>query len=280
MKYGVAIWHYSHRTLFENMDYVARHGLTAISLHGMQFIKACRDASAAPMMAACIRRTGLTMTVHHKLPLDHNPETVAVFRQYIDDAAAWQKQYGALSILSFDVAQAIRDNITPYVNYALAQIPDCKIAVEDFGLTDAERAQIEHLKANPRFGFLMDMGHLFIRMHGKNSEGITLFNNSPEECPLCDAPGKTQFLQAFSSKEFPIYEIHLHNNDGAGDLHRFIEDGAMDMQVVASALKQVGFDGVVTNEAAPGYTFDCPPDERDRRLVADVALWKQLWANG
>ena len=46
MKYGVAIWHYSHRALFENMDYVARHGLTAISLHGMQFIKACRDEKA------------------------------------------------------------------------------------------------------------------------------------------------------------------------------------------------------------------------------------------
>lgn len=34
--------------------------------------------------------------------------------------------------------------------------------------------------------------------------------------------------------------------------------------------------GVATNESAPGYTFECPFDEADRRICEGLAWWKEL----
>ena len=270
---GLAIWHYPQRSVLENVQFFADNGFGAVSMHGRAMAKVGMDEELGKAFAALIRENKLVLTAHSKLPLTHSEEEIAIFKRDIDSIASWQKKYGLLEVLSFDVAQEVRDNVMPYIEYALGYEQFGKIALEDFGVTEAERAQIESLKGNGRFGYLLDIGHMNIRIHGKNTEPINLFRNSPSECPQCENPGYNEFLKAFRSKEFPIFEIHLHNNDGVGDLHSMLENGTIDMHAFADILKEFQFDGVVTIESVPrlsGYFGD----EADEKILGTFTYWK------
>ena len=275
MKNGLAIWHYPHRTVLENVAFFAQQGFDSVSILGFHMDEICADEKQSAQLAQLISDEGIILTVHHKLPLSHEKESISSFKATIDRFAAGQKRYGLLSVLSFDVAQKIRDNVTPYVEYVLEKVPQSKIAVEDFGLNAAERAQIEHLKEEKRFGYLLDIGHMYIRLCGKNESTLTLFTNSHEECSATDMPSFKEFLAAFRSKEFPIFEIHLHNNDGINDMHYFLDDGTLDIKMIASVLKEVDFDGILTIESAPGCVFECVYPESDKRILESYALWKR-----
>ena len=278
MKNGLAIWHYPHRTVTENAEYFADCGFESISVHGVHMYNVLSDEKEAEKLAEIISAKNLILTVHHALPVDHSDEKVSLFRNQIEAYGKWQKKFGILSVLSFDVPQDIRDNITPYVDFVLETVEKSKIAVEDFGLNEAERKQIEYLKNNDRFGYLIDIGHLYLRICGKNDSGYTLFTNSPEECPVNENPVSADFLRALRTKEFPIFEMHLHNNDGVEDVHYFLEEGTLKIDEIAKALKDFGFEGILTIESAPGYRFECKYPESDIKINKTFAYWKNMMA--
>ena len=274
---GLAIWHYPHRNMVENIRYFAAQGLPSVSVHGAQFVNAIADPATSDAIAAAVSETGVVFTVHYCLPRKHDPEAVAVFEAGIRVIANWQQVHGTVAVLSFDVPQPIRSGrgIGGYLDFVLDTVPDCRVAVEDFGLTADERAQIRHLKGNPRFGYLVDMGHLFLRMRGQNQSGKALFTNSSDEHVAVDAPTAEDFAAALASKDFPIFEMHLHNNDGVNDLHWFLEQGSMDVPAVAKALREWGFDGVLTVESAPGFRFECRGKDADEGIARTLAYWEK-----
>ena len=273
---GLAIWHYPHRNMVENIRYFAAWGLPSVSVHGAQFVNAIADPAMSEAIAAAVSETGVVFNVHYCLPRSHEPEAVAVFEAGIGAIANWQRAHGTITVLSFDVPQPIRSGrgIGDYVDFVLDTVPDCRVAVEDFGLTADERSQIQHLKGNPRFGYLVDIGHLFIRMRGQNQSGKALFTNSPDEHIAVDAPTAENFAAALDSKDFPIFEMHLHNNDGVSDVHWFLEEGSMDVPAVAQALQARGFDGVLTVESAPGFRFECRGRDADEGIRKTLDYWK------
>ena len=277
MLQGLAVWHYPHRSMVDNIRYFAALGLDSVSVHGAQFVAAIADPSTAEALAAAVAETGVVFTVHYALPRSHAPEAVAAFEAGIHAIAAWQRTHGSISVLSFDVPQSIRGGmgIGSYLDTVLDVVPDCRVAVEDFGLNADERGQISHLKGNARFGYLVDMGHLFIRMRGENQSGKTLFTHAPDECPVRKAPDATAFAAALAGKDFPIFEMHLHNNNGVEDLHWFLEEGEMDIPAVAAALKEIGFDGVLTVESAPGFRFECRGKDADEGIGRTLGYWKK-----
>ncbi len=277
MLQGLAIWHYPHRTMVENIRYFAAHGFPSVSVHGAQFVNAIADPAVSEAVAAAVRETEVVFTVHYCLPRGHEAESVAIFEAGIRAIAAWQNAHGLISVLSFDVPQPIRDGvgIGGYLDFVLATVPNCRVAVEDFGLTEAEREQIRHLKGCDRFGYLVDIGHLFIRMRGQNQSGKTLFTNSPDEHPVTDMPDEEAFRAALGTKDFPVFEMHLHNNDGIHDVHWFLEQGSLDIPAVAGALQARGFDGVLTIESAPGYKFACYGQAADEGILGTAAYWKR-----
>ena len=275
MKNGLAIWHYPHRTVIDNVSYFADCGFDSVSINGGHMRKVFGEESPEKL-AQLITEKNLILTVHHTLPYDHSEEMVDDFKDFIEKISLWQKKYGLISVLSFDVPQDIRDNITPYIDFVIGMVENSKIAVEDFGLNECEKKQIEHLKNNDRFGYLIDIGHMYMRICGKNKSGYTLFSNSSEECPANENPSEEDFLRALRSKEFPVFEIHLHNNDGEEDVHYFLEDGTLNVEIIANVLKEIGFDGILTIESAPGYRFDCRYPESDKRINETFAYWKKL----
>ena len=277
MLQGLAIWHYPHRSMVDNIRYFAALGLDSVSVHGAQFVAAIADPATAEDLAVAVSETGVVFTVHYDLPRSHEPEAVAVFEAGIAAIAAWQRAYGHIAVLSFDVPQPLRGGvgIGGYLDRVLEEVSDCRVAVEDFGLNESERGQIAHLKGNERFGYLVDIGHLFIRMRGENVSGKTLFTHAPDECPVSKAPDAAAFAAALAGKDFPIFEMHLHNNDGVQDLHWFLEEGELDVPAVAHALQGMGFDGVLTVESAPGFKFECRGKDADEGIGRTLAYWKR-----
>lgn len=271
---GLAIWHYPHRTMEENIRFFAACGFPSVSVHGARFVEVLADPTAAEGVAAAVAETGVILTVHYALPRKHERETVAAFEAGITAIARWQKAHGHVAVLSFDVPAPIRDNVRPYVDFVLDTVPACRVAVEDFGLTAAERAQTEHLLGHDRFGYLVDLGHLLLRLRGKNMSGKTLFTHSPDEYPVTETPDTAAVLGALRSKPHPIFEMHLHNNDGAEDLHWFLEDGVFDVPAVARALKELGYEGILTIESAPGFKFECRGQAADEGILQTYAYWQ------
>ena len=272
MKNGLAIWHYPHRSMEENISFFAAQGFESLSLLGREFVKEL-DSVALPEV---LRQADIVLTVHFALPKTHASEHTEPFYDQIRRIGRWQEEHGLISVLSFDVYQSTRDNIRPYVDFVLENVPNCRIAVEDFGLTDGERSQLEHLKDCRRFGYLIDIGHMFIRLRGENTGGKTLLSNHPDECPPCAAPGLEAFRTAFRSKTFPVFEIHLHNNDGVRDLHQFLENGELDVSVIAQLLRETGYEGILTIESAPGYQFPCAGQEADDGILRSFRWWQSL----
>ncbi len=275
MTNGLAIWHYPHRTMAGNIRFFAAHGFASVSLHGARLVEElARDGGEE--VAHAIIQGGVTPTVHYALPRRHDPETVQSFLQGLDAVGQWQRTWGLIRVLSFDVPAAIRDNAYPYIAEALSRVENCAVAVEDFGLNEAERAQLAPLRGNERFGYLVDIGHLFIRMRGERQDGRPLFSHAEDESPVVKCPTAQDFKNALLSKDFPIFEMHLHNNDGVQDIHLFLEDGIMDMSAVAEAVRDMGFEGVLTIESAPGYKFDCFGEAADEGILKTAAYWQGL----
>ena len=74
MKTGLAIWHYPHRNMEENIRFFAAQGLKSVSVLGYHLIEVCRDPEEAVRVAEAVKETGVELTVHHKLPRSHTGE--------------------------------------------------------------------------------------------------------------------------------------------------------------------------------------------------------------
>ena len=275
MKNGLAIWHYPHRSTLDNVEYFINQGFSSVSLHGNQMFEVACDQTQSARLADLIRERHTLLSIHGALPYTHKECDVQSYMDKIDAFAKWQAKYGLIEVLSFDVHEPIRDHITEYIKYALEHIPMTKIALEDFGLNDDELRQIQPLRANKHLGYLLDIGHMNLRILGKNQEGLTLFKNSPSECPQSSSPTYDDFIRAFKSKALPIFEIHLHQNNGISDQHYFLKDGCIDVPMIAELLHSIQFDGILTLECAPGYRFECKNEAADQGIMDSYSYWLQ-----
>ena len=276
MKNGLAAWHYCHRTTVENLIFFANKGFESISLHQNHVLECIRE-DGGEKLAAAVKKNRVILSVHGLFLKSNADCDVEDFHERMTLIGEWQKNYGALYIISFDVPNEARGaRIEEHVNFVLDTVPDCKVALEDFGLCDGELSQIEAFKGNERFGYLIDVGHMFIRLCGKSDRPEILFHNTDKEGGAYENPGYEEFLTAFKSKSFPIFEIHLHNNDGVNDLHRFLDDGKLNISDIAKVIREIGFDGIVTIESAPGFTFKCFGADADEGIMKTAEYWNAL----
>ncbi len=273
MKNGLAAWHYPHRSVIENIDFFAGKGFDSISFNGASIAKTL--AERGEEAADHFRRSGMILTLHYALPGAPEPEKEEPFREGIRIFGEWQRKYGLIENLTFDVSDRVRGCMTQYVDFVFDEVPNCKVGLEDYGLTEMELEQAARYKGNDRFGYLIDIGHLYIRLRGECDSKATLFTHSAFEGPKTDRPDSAAFLNAFKSKTFPIIEMHLHNNDGVKDTHLFLEDGTADVKAIAKAICDFGYEGIVTIESAPGYCFACYGDDADSGILRTLDTWKK-----
>ena len=259
---GLAAWHYKHRTYCENADFFATNGFEAVSMLGLHMDRVVQDPEQAKELARIIREHKPILTVHHKLPASHSEDDVAAFHAAIDHFGAWQKEYGLIHILSFDVPGKIRGDLAKYVDYVLENVPNCSVGLEDYCLNESEKLDVFRFKSEPRFGHLVDIGHLHIRL------------TAAADASGC-VPVYEDYLAYFRGLEFPVWEMHLHNNNGKDDQHQFLPCGTLSIPDMAKLLTEINFDGVLTIESAPGYTFECFGEDADRGIFNDYEYWKK-----
>ena len=81
MKNGLAIWHYPHRNLIENIEYFAKCGYDSVSVHGNSMYDAICDFDKGELLAETVKKCGVILTVHSALPKTHKREDVEQFKK-------------------------------------------------------------------------------------------------------------------------------------------------------------------------------------------------------
>ena len=118
---------------------------------------------------------------------------------------------------------------------------------------------------------------MYIRLGGNPVRDSVLLKHSPLEGERSIEQGHKEFITAIKSKTFPIFELHLHNNDGRDDLHNFLDDGTLDIKMIANVLNELNYEGIVTIESAPGFRFECESKQRDERIINDLKYWSKVY---
>ncbi|MBT3379984.1 MAG: sugar phosphate isomerase/epimerase [Lentisphaerae bacterium] len=126
----------------------------------------------------------------------------------------------------------------------LSRGTELAFGVEDFPLDaralDHYRERLAPLLTCPRFGMLLDIGHLNLR-RTQNA----YFSTQSESEYIANAPLR-------------IIEAHVHDNDGTRDSHGHFGFGNIDFAAVACGLVRAGFDGVSTIEICPAFHQSTP----------------------
>ncbi|NQU36502.1 MAG: sugar phosphate isomerase/epimerase [Actinobacteria bacterium] len=146
----------------------------------------------------------------------------------------------------------------------LSRGTELAFGIEDFPLDaralDHYREHLTPLLECPRFGMLLDIGHLNLRCTQN-----AYFSAQSESEYIANAPLR-------------IIEVHVHDNDGTRDSHGHFGFGNIDFVAVARGLVDTGFDGISTIEICPAFHQSTPAASRPYAKL-DLDQWRELMKN-
>jgi len=263
MRYAVGVWNFRHAaaSLPELVSVFADMGFDAVSLLPREVLDL--GASERGALLAVVEARGLGVTVHGNFDLTPG------------DAGRLMETLGPrLLALTMDAAKA-KGEAGPRFDTArmgallseierLSRGTDLRFGVEDFPLDaatlEAARAHLGPVADCPRFGLLVDLGHMNLRRREAGPyEGLSM-------------------AAYLAGPPVPIVEVHVHDNDGTRDQHAPLGAGNLDFAEAARALADLGFDGVSTVEIAPDLHG---ADRAGSVRLAGQALetWRGFWQN-
>lgn len=260
-RYAIAVWNYltpETRVIDLIREFVAS-GYNTISLSSSQFRRNNNHETEA--VADIVHSEGLGVTIH--CAFDFGAQGVQHARELFGDhllAVTFDP------LMQYEPRGTFYDTATmmPTVSQILSATEGStlRVGVEDFPL-DLSAVQFYHddlteLMANPRYGMLLDVGHLNIRLRA---------------CRYFAGMSVRDYIRAIP---VPIIEVHLHDNHGIRDEHGPFGQGTVDFAGIASALRQVGFSGVSTVEIAPSLHNSTPAMAKPHAHAA-LAKWRTLW---
>jgi len=137
-----------------------------------------------------------------------------------------------------------------------------RFGIEDFPI-DAQAitefaADLAPVRDNPRWGMLVDLGHLNIRRHASGYFGARSVTDNIQRLPAT------------------VHELHIHDNDGTRDVHMPLGTGTLDYAEAARALRDMGFDGIATIEVCPSLHGRRPAEVWQTRAES-LNRWRQAW---
>lgn len=276
MKMGITIVHFPHRSVCENIKFFAENGFDAIGFYGPQFYDDVKDSTTGKVLAETIEKCGVAATVHHMIPKPENKEACENFYDEMKAMKQWQEEYGLLHVLSFDVWILDKSKVAQMMQHAIDTFAGTgtKIAFEDFPLNTYELMQ-SGLNFSDESGILMDFGHTNARLSTAGTNQNCFLANRGEGAPLMPGDNSVEaFRMAFLKKPLPVFELHLHNNNGIDDQHDFIENGTADFRGIAKMLKEVGFKGIASFEAGPAL-HGKTGGEADKATIESLKNWKK-----
>jgi sugar phosphate isomerase/epimerase len=262
MRCGIAIWNYAEPGvgLLELVQEFVSFGYDAVSFLPSQI--ASLDDEQLRRLASLVGQEGLLVTVHGNFEMSaREAERLlhalgdSLYAISFDPAVS-----GDPRSFSYDTARMV-----PFVRKVLDMSAgtDLRVAIEDFPLEDgaleAYRADLEPLLGEARYGILVDIGHMNLRLRkGGHYAGVTV----------------AEYLQRLP---LPLVEVHVHDNRGERDDHGHLGFGEVRFGEVAAGLKGIGFQGVTTIEIAPSFHGSSPAESKPHARRS-LATWCDLWA--
>jgi sugar phosphate isomerase/epimerase len=215
-----------------------------------------------PDLQLLMARYGMSAVVHGAVGDCASEEQPAAVRAEIEAVARFHSQHGGIKVMSFDPGYHVTaDNRRVYDDEGSARSLEMalevlaplgiQVGIENWVINCA-MGHFERLHArlgDPALGLLLDLGHL----------------NIAHRSGLLETHMPADFVAA---SPLPIWEIHVHDNDGASDRHWPLGEGNVDVDTIAQALLRRGFDGYVTLEV---ILLDArsPASHRDIRSTRD-----------
>ena len=242
MKKGVTIWNYKQKASLDAAQAFYDIGYDAVSWHGKYFSEMSDEGRDE--IADFLSKNKMCFTIHHRLPKARDDDDFYKdFYIHLDRILNWQKKYGLLEGLSFDIYNEYESTLS-YLEYAVKLFRGTGVflACEDLPLEQDvyERFFEKMLTPDDNFGILIDTGHLNIRMTQQNKR-------EPKN-----------FIDAFKKLPLQVKEIHLHDNLGLDDDHMYSGYGTLPHNAIMQGLKEICFDGIVSVEIIQreGWSLD------------------------
>ena len=261
MRYGIAVWNFREDgvPLVRLVEEFADAGFDAVSFLPGQLVQ-CSGAEAQEV-ASLLRQRGLVATVHGNFQMTFADVETLVGR--LGDRLVALTMDAAMTT---DSCGQFYDG--PKMAQLLAEVEDItdgttvRFGVEDFPL---DRLALDHYREDlgplldcPRYGTLIDLGHLNLRLHQSD-----YFRNMTPADYIRRVP-------------LPIIEVHVHDNQGERDSHAPIGFGDVPFAEIAPALRAAGFDGLSTIEIAPSFHGSTPAQSKPK-AGESLDAWRALW---
>lgn len=261
VRYGVCIWNFyaETTTLPELVHEFADMGFDAASFTTAQLRTLPPDEVQAAAVAASDR--DVAVTLHGNFEIE-----VGEVLGFVETFASSLLTVTCDAAMTTDSRATFHDaaRMAPFLGAVLDATDgtEVRVGVEDFPLDEAAvdfyRADLEPLLASARYGMLIDVGHMNMRLTGGGYfEGMSVGDY-------------------FAAAPLPVVEVHLHDNDGLTDQHAYLGFGNIEFGEVAAALDEIGFDGVSTIEIAPGF-YGMDREEAKPHARESLRRWRELW---
>jgi len=261
MRYAIASWDFPQDDvpLARQVEWFADHGFDAVSFDPPKQ-PSLLDRAQLQDVATVVRRRNLAVTLHGSSPID--PATVGLLAERFGprllnvtmNPIMRPDSRGNLvdaRRIAAHLSEIERITRGTDVCFGVEDIPRDSLALEFY------REAFEQLLGCPRFGTLIDLGHMNMWLQTQEYyRGI-----SPSQY-LANVP-------------VPIVEVHVHDNDGRRDSHQPLRAGNLAVGEAAAALRGRGFDRVSTIEISPaahGATVSqCRP-----AAVESLHIWRSV----
>ena len=261
MRYGIAVWNYQQEDepLDGLVEEFAGFGFDAVSFLPSQLVS-CEPETAAALLAL-LRERGMAATVHGNFEMTR-ADVATILERFGDRLAAVTMD----AAMTADSCGHFYD--APRMAALLREVEEAtrerglRFGVEDFPL---DSRALEHYRGDlapildcPRYGALIDLGHLNLRRRG------------------------TAYFARLSPADYirrvplPIIEVHVHDNEGQRDSHGHIGFGNVPFEEIAQGLRDIGFDGISTIEIAPSFHGSTPAESRPRARES-LEKWRAIW---
>lgn len=264
---GVATWNTTEGTLAYRIYRYADLGFEAVSLLPIHALAMCRGET--PDVEEAITANALELTIHGGLAAMDKPIDESALLSEMEEFLEWHSRTGALRSVTYDAARKRENGEAVYDSEGMHSVlrkllemtkdAGVSVGVEDWPRDGKMLAPVVDLLQYPHYGILIDLGHMNMRIG----------NDKPGFAYPIDAARK--YLDDIA---IPVNELHLHNNDGVGDLHAPLETGTADFLALAALLKPRCPRAISTVEIVPRF---CGISDEDAVQAAGKALklWRQ-----
>jgi len=192
-----------------------------------------------------------------------NLELLACAQREMEPIVEWALELGAVAVCCDSMRNFYDETVAVFrLLVEMTRGTELKLGVENSqkGIINSPEKMNEAVErvGDERMGLLVDVGHI-------NTTVTQGWN---------DCKSATEFL---TSLQVPIWDTHIHNNDGASDGHLPLRDpvGTLDVREIVAGFHQIGYAGPLNFECAR-KTRPCSMGEMEEKIVADKAYLEQM----